>query len=253
MSGIKTAIVLPDTQIPFEDERSLKAVEQFMSDNRFDYWIQVGDFLDYFTISKYNADKPGLIEGKTVLAEVEKGEQLLQRHIDIIKKNNKNAEFYLLEGNHEYRATAFTQRNPHLRGIIEPEVVLKLKDKGVKYIKSWSEDRMLTIGKANFIHGHYTNQHHAKKTVEAYDDNIFYGHVHDIQCFSKTKKGTDRTRVGQSLGCLCDYDQIYVKGSPTNWQQAFAIFEFLPNGYFTYNVIRIINHQFIYNGKVYKG
>jgi hypothetical protein len=44
-----------------------------------------------------------------------------------------------------------------------------------------------------------------------------------------------------------------MRGAPDKWQQAFAVFEFLPDGNFTYNVVRIFKHRFIYNGKVYEG
>ena len=96
---------------------------------------------------------------------------------------------YLLEGNHEHRAHHHLMKFPHLRGLIEPERVLGLWEKKIKYIPSWSTGQVLTIGKANFTHGDYTNMHHAKKMVEAYEDNIFYGHVHDVNSYNKTTKG----------------------------------------------------------------
>lgn len=245
--NIKSAIVIPDLQLPFADTRSLAAVEEYMADHKWDYYINLGDFLDYFCISRFNAEKPGILEGKTILEELKSGVRVFERHCSIIRKNNPNAKLIFLEGNHEYRATDFTHRFPHLRGIIEPVHVLPFKKWKAEYIPSWSLGKAYQIGKAYFTHGQYTNQHHAKKMVEAYEENIFYGHVHDCNSYNKTSKGTGRTKVGQAMGCLCEYpaDADYTKGWPKNWQQAFGVFYFFPSGHFTYNLIRIFDHRFI--------
>jgi len=251
---IKKAIVLTDLQIPFQDKASLKAVEKYMREHTWDFYINLGDFLDYFCISKFNKEKPGLVEGQTILKELEQGEIILERHRKIIRDKNPKALMYLLEGNHEFRAVDYGHRYPQLAGFIEAENVLKLEEKGVEYIRSWSEGKTLQIGKAYFIHGKYTNDGHAKKHVQAYEENIFYGHTHDCNSYNKTSKATGRTKVGQSLGCLCAYpkDVDYTKGGPTNWQQAFGVFHFLPNGHFNYYVVRIFNHSFISpEGKIY--
>lgn len=251
---IKKAIVLGDLQCPFQDNKSLMAVEKYMADNTWDYYINLGDHLDYFCISKYNDDKPGIVEGRTILDECKTGEKVLKRHVDIIKNNNSKAELYLLEGNHEYRAVDYTHRFPFFTGLIEPEVVLKLDEKRIKYLKCHSRGEVLTIGKANFIHGIYTNLHHAKKHVEAFEENIFYGHVHDCNSYNKTAKGTGKVKVGQALGCLCDYPKEvdYMRGRPSNWNQAVTTFYFYENGSFNYYVSRIIDNHFVApNGKYY--
>jgi len=83
---------------------------------------------------------------------------------------------------------------------------------------------------------------------------IFYGHTHDIQLYSKLRAGDDKTIVAQSLGCLCEYRQFYMKGFPNRWQQAFAEFYIREDGFFNYTVTMIFKHKFIGpNGKEYQG
>ena len=41
--------------------------------------------------------------------------------------------------------------------------------------------------------------------VMAYGVCIFYGHTHDVMEFPLVTWGDNRTLVGKSLGCLCDY------------------------------------------------
>ncbi len=254
--NIKKGIVITDLQAPFQDQLSLLAVERYMKDNKWDYYINLGDHLDYFSISRFNEGKPGLIGQQTILEECRAGERILRRHAAIIRGKNKAAKMYLIEGNHEHRATAYTQMFPHFQGLIEAPVVLGLKEKRIEYIKSWSEGKVLSIGKANFTHGEYTNTHHAKKMVEAYEDNIFYGHTHDCNAYNKTAKGTGKTKVGQALGCLCEYPigVDYTRGKAKNWQQAVSTFYFFEDGSFNYYISRIFDHRFVApDGKVYDG
>lgn len=253
MSKIKRAIVIPDMQVPYEDKRTMKAVEEFMATRKFDHYINLGDFMDFDCISHHNKSKLREIEGKRILDDYRRGNDILDRHQEIIRKKNPDAEFVLLEGNHEYRMERYLDENPQFVGMLEVENGLKLKERGFKYVRCYGEGKDYKLGKARFHHGLYCNDHHAKKHVQRWGDNIFYGHVHDVQSFSLVKRGDHSTIVGQSLGCLCEYRQSYIKGNPTNWQQAFAVFEFYPDGFFTYNVIRIFKHRFSYDGEIYEG
>jgi hypothetical protein len=104
---------------------------------------------------------------------------------------------------------------------------------------------MYTKGKANFGHGEYTTRDHARKHIESYGVNFFYGHTHDVQESPKVFHGDNNTVVAQSFGCLCDYAQSYLRGRPTKWQQAFGEFYFRPDGFFNYTVTKIFDHAFV--------
>jgi predicted phosphodiesterase len=245
---IKKALVIPDVQAPFADFFSIQAVEKYMKDHTWDYLIYLGDFLDYFTISRFNEGSPGTIEGRTIMKELEVGKKIFERQIEIVRSKNPKCEVIYLEGNHERRAYDWTARNPHLRGLIEPENALQFEKNKVKYVRSWSESEIFNIGKAYFSHGRYTNQHHAKKMVENFEENIFYGHTHDCNSFNKTSAATGKTKVGQSMGCLCLYpkDVDYTKGAPKNWQQSFGVFHFYGTaGHFNYYLVRLFDSSFV--------
>lgn len=249
------AIVIPDPQTPYEDAIAMSIVERYMDDHKWDYLIYLGDFLDYFTISKFNDGKPGAIEGRTIMKELAHGKRVLERQIAIVRKKNPKCRVIFIEGNHENRAYQWVDKFPHLKGIIEPENFLEFKKNKVEYIRAWSEGETFNVGKAYFTHGNYTNIHHAKKMVEAYEENIFYGHTHDCNSYNKTAKGTGKTKVGQSMGCLCAYpkDVDYTKGGAKNWQLAFGVFHFFPSGHFNYYMPRIFDDKFVSpEGQIYE-
>lgn len=249
---IKSAIVLPDIHFPYQDNKSLRAVEKYIGEQKdLSYLILLGDLVDLSCISDHNIGNLRAIENKKIFNEYTLAENFLA---NLRKICGESCKIYLLQGNHEYRAERYINKHPQLRGLIEPEICLKLKEKGITWVKSWEKGTVLKIGKACFIHGLYTTDSHAKKHVENYGENIFYGHSHNFACYSKTTKGDNKTRVGQSLGCLCRYDLSYLHGHPNKWQQGFAKFYFRDNGFFNYYPVMIFNGSFVSpEGKVYTG
>lgn len=200
-------IVLPDLQVPYQDEKSLKAVEKYIADNVWDEYINLGDYIDFDSISFFSRGKPRQTEAKRIISDYDEANKILDRHQNIILKKNPSAKFTLLEGNHEHRVERYLDEYPQLEGMIEVENGLNLKKRKINWVRCYDKGNLYKIGKACFHHGKYITQMHSKKMVEYYGINIFYGHTHDVQSFSKVNYGKNETLVGQSLGCLCRYDQ----------------------------------------------
>lgn len=246
----KQVLVIPDLQIPYQDNRSLAAVHAFMKDHVWDEIVCLGDFLDFNSISSHSKTDLLALTSSTLDEDYAEGNKVL----DTWQEAAPNAKITLIEGNHEYRVQNFLKAIPQLRGKIEVPYGLKLKERGIGWVPFWSDNRCTyDIGKATFIHGKSTNCFHSKAMAYMYGRNIFYGHTHDIQGYSVQTAGNDNTYVGQSLGCLCDYQQGYMRGGPSKWQQCFAVFNFFDDGNFTYNVVRIFKNRFFYQGKTYQG
>ncbi len=244
-----SALVIPDLQVPYHDEASLRAVEGVMKDYKWDEIIQIGDFMDFDCISSYNIGHLKTISGKTLKKDYDAGNKILDRWAKLAPKS----KITILEGNHDERIARYIDANPQLAGTVDVPESLHFERRGINWVPFWSKGEHYKVGNAHFIHGLYTNEHHAKKHVSRWGVNLFYGHTHDVQCFPLVLQGEDKTIVGQSLGCLCRYDQAYIQGKPTNWQQAFATFHFFGDGFFTYHVTRVFKHRFWYGGKVYQG
>ncbi len=244
-------VYLPDVHVPFEDRFTLAAVEQYLSDIQPNEIIIGGDFMDLNCISSHNKENLRAVEKTTLDKDFIYGNKVLDRW----QKKFRGARWTYLEGNHEYRLNRYVDANPRLEGILDNPRLLRLKDRGITWIPSWSKGKTYTIGKATFLHGESVSDLHAKGMVSAYGDNVFYGHTHDIQSYSKKTKGDHKTRIGQSLGCLCSYEQAYMRGTTSRWQQGFGVFHFMPDGFFNHYVVSVFKHRFIspegwvYNGK----
>lgn len=251
----KTGIVLPDIHVPKHDAETLAAVEAYIADERWDYYINLGDFMDWPFLHFKTKEKLREVEGERIVAHYDEGAEILDRHQKACRNKNKTCEMVLLEGNHDVRIENLIDANPPLEGIMEPERVLEFSKRRIKYVRSWSKNELFNVGNAFFHHGLYTNKYHAAKMASVFDVPIFYGHLHDTQEYSEIKQGEDKTIAAQSMGCLCKYEQGYLRGRPTRWQQAFGVFWFFPDGYFQHALVKIFKHKFVgpTNGKLYDG
>jgi hypothetical protein len=228
---------------------------KYMADHKWDGLINIGDFMDFNCISSHNKENLRSVEGSRILKDYDHANAILDQHQRILRANNKKARYILLEGNHEYRMTRYIDALPQMEGMMEVDTNLHLEARGITWIPNWSKGTLFTKGNANFSHGLYTNQYHAAKMVNQFGVNVFYGHTHDVMSFPKSIKGTSKRIVGQSLGHLCQENLMgYMRGRPSNWQQAVTTFYFFPNGFFTYYVSLIFNHKFAApDGTVYDG
>jgi hypothetical protein len=253
MRGYRLAIVLPDIQSPHEDVATLGAVESYMADERWDYYVNLGDFLDFNCISRWTADLPRRKLGETIAKDYEHANHILDRHVSVVRQKNRKCEMALIQGNHDFRIEQHIDRFPELEGVMEVPRMLRLKERDIRWVPFWEKGTVYRIGKATFIHGRYTNKYHAAKHAMSYGTPVFYGHEHTIQVYTETLLGKDKTIQAASLGCLCDYDQKYMRGAPSNWMQAFGVFWFFPDGFFQWVVVPIFKHRFVgpTTGRVY--
>jgi len=192
-------------------------------------------------ISSHNEKNLRAISQQTIQKDYDSGKKVL----DQIQTASGGALVTLLEGNHEFRVEKYIDSNPQTEGLLEVENGLELKPRGIQWVRNWSKGEIYKIGKCSFVHGLYVNEHHAKRHAVAYGGNVMYGHTHDVQTYSLVRVGEHDTIVAQSNGCLCKYDQLYMHGNPSKWQQAFTHMHFWPNGEFQYSVVRIFGGKFI--------
>ena len=246
-------IILPDLQIPYEDKRSLAAVEAYMAAHRWDGWLQLGDFLDFNELSSYVKGRPGAVR-EDVARTFEAGRAILVRHARILRTRNVGARMVLLQGNHDYRAVAYAEENPGLREHLDVPRNLGLDDLGIEWVPSWEKGKLFKLGNAYFTHGLLTGKYAAARMVDHFGVCIYFGHTHDVSFHPKVRHGDDKTLEGGSLGCLCNYSQRYMRGAPHNWQQAVTTFFLRPNGNYNLFVARIFNHKFVGpDGVLYEG
>lgn len=245
---IQKTVLLPDIHYPNYDQKVMDAVDEFIIDYDPDEIVYMGDQVSLDCISGWNKHKPLLKEGKRLLKEYEGfNENVLITHENITRPDIRRTFMF---GNHEQRIQWHIQSNPELEGFIEIEKFLKLEERGYNIIRF---NEIYKIGYLNIIHGFYWNKYHATKTLEAFEGNVVYSHVHNPQMYAKVSP-IDRNgyHTATCLGCLCNISPDYKKGAPNFWINGFGFVEHLPaTGQFTLYTPIIIDGGFMFNSRYY--
>lgn len=163
------------------------------------------------------------------------------------------SEILYLEGNHEGRLEKWcitqslrsARDSRFLLSQFAPEVLLRLKDRGVKYFKRSQCYDGLDIqgtirpgaGKACYVHeGGGTAQQMAKR----YGCNIVHGHVH--RSYSAVVRTAGAGVIGcWSDGCLSQRQPLWQHGNPTDWVNGYGLEFISPAGYFMHIQVNIVD------------
>lgn len=246
MKSVKRGLALWDLHYPEHSRSCLNIAVEFCKDFKPDVFILGGDQMDMDCISYYNRNRPKLLEGKRLKEEYDGFQRDVLDRFEMIL--GLNCDKYFLIGNHEYRVERYLESNPQHEGFIEPEVNL--------HLSSWSVipfNESISVGKMNFIHGIYWNKYHSYKHVNVYEDNIFYGHVHNNQVFTKTTPLLNLPKQAVGVGCMCNKNPSYKRNMPNDWVNQFLFWYMFPDGSFTYYTPTVVNNRVVINDKIYLG
>ena len=99
-------VVLPDIHVPNHDVSSVNAVLRFIKFYKPHIFIQLGDFCDWDSVSKYEANKESDIN--TIEYEIKESNKLLDTIESYLPRGCRKV---MLGGNHEDRYTKFLVNN----------------------------------------------------------------------------------------------------------------------------------------------
>lgn len=250
-TGVYRLVVQSDTHVPFHDPLALTAFKKFCDWYKPHGLINIGDFWEAEAVSHWPAKGYG---PRRVVEEAKPCRTELDEIDAAVGSQCKWKRFFI--GNHEdWLDQYMIARAPELMGGLEEfdmEITVKkllgLKERGYRMVPI---NEILQVGHAHFIHGYFTNQHHAKKHLDVFGCNIYYGHTHDVQ--STTNVTVDGLLQASSLGCLRDLGAEFLKGKPNKWVHSFGIFEFQRNGTYTFTSPIMIDRRFSYAGILFDG
>ena len=239
---IRTAIITPDKHFPQEDKRAVDVVCQAIRKVQPSIYVDLGDTGEwsYFSTHYWRGRFAKPLEDLIPL--LDKDVKAVNKGMDKIDKALNDVgceERHFVQGNHEVWLDNFVTKYPYLEHY-ETQNALRLEQRGYQF-HPYFRKKLLKIGKLNFAHGHRTGMHHAKAHLMMYGESVMYGHTHDLQRHTHTSLGG--TISAWSLGCLknIEEDEDWLRGNLTNWNHAFAIVHFFPNGNYVVQVVEIIN------------
>lgn len=244
---MKIGIAVFDLHAPEHVKPLWKNILKLCADAKPDVFIFGGDNMDMQELSHWIHGRGDMrtLEGKRIKQEYQNFQRDILDPLEKVLK--KSCEKHYMFGNHEDWAELAINQNPQGEGYWEVQNNLDLsKWKVYKY------GEIVKVGKMHFIHGTYTNDSHAKKHVTTYERNIFYGHLHDFQTYTKITPVDNDPHMGMSIPCACHLNPDYMRNKPNRWLNGFLIFEINDDGTFQAHPIISTDGSFSYAGKNYK-
>ena len=274
----RTAVILPDLQIPFSDESAVSVALQIVRDSKPDKIILLGDALDLSAWGKY-IQQP---EWATATQEA-----VIQLHklLATLRKMSPSAEIVVMAGNHEARMANNLKSNamvayglkradkPDGWPVMSVPYLCAFDQLDVEYIDGYPANRYWINERLQVRHGHLVRSNGSTARAVSDDERVstIFGHVHRIETQYKTVNVFDggRTNFAHTPGCLCRIDgQVpSVKGGMNqrtnvhvrnyeNWQQGLSVVNY-HDGDNAFNLEQVYintfqNYETMYRGKTYR-
>jgi predicted phosphodiesterase len=222
-------VILPDTQLPFESRRELRAVLSFIGETQPDQVIHIGDVMDYPTPSRWSK------------GSAEEFSKVLKKHNEHAKRNllGPLREVYdgwvgFHEGNHDLRARAYLSR--YAPALAEFEDAFSIKELldfdgfGIEMLPDFHDVAPGWIT----THGHMGKMSlsqiagcTALNAAKKFGKSVVCGHTHRAGLLSYTfgYGGKEvKTVTGMEVGHLMNMrDAAYLQNATGNWQMAFGM------------------------------
>lgn len=246
---IQTGLILPDVHRSVVQMGFWKALLKLKADVKPDFTVLLGDFEDFQSVSRHVEDFDRPSHEKS-LAWVAKGLDELEAAEDV----------YYMEGNHEDGINRYLTANaPSMRGLLQLPKWLAEEHPYVKWVP---QEKVLSIGKLDLLHGHqfmgggFSNavgKYHARTAVELYGRPghlVMYGHTHRPSSFEASNHWGTMRAVG--LGCVRTIppDVKWLKGRPAGWANEAALV-FTGPSFVEHHILRYLNGHVVFQGKVY--
>lgn len=226
---MKTTLLVPDLQMPYDDPIALKKLIAVASDVKPDQIVQIGDLIDQPQVSRWTKGTAGeyvdTLEGHI--------QDVKDRFFGPMREAAPEAKFTWVSGNHDERIHDFIKKYAYpLKSLsaLSLESLFNLDAYGVEYVKG--PVRIATNTYA--IHGHESGGYCASqsawdaKFAKRYgsDKNFVFGHTHSPFLITRAfgYRGKVSPRWTMNIGSLMDpVAATYVADGSVSWTPSFAL------------------------------
>lgn len=275
----KKAVVLPDLQIPYHDEKAIEVALKLLRDVKPDKVIFLGDLLDLESFSSFT----NIPLAKEFATSTQGAIDYAHTLLETVRRMLPRAEIVVLEGNHDVRLSTATVKNnmaafglrkanqPESWPVVSVPFLCSFDDLDIEYVSGYPANRYWINENLQVVHGNKVRSAGSTARLVSDDERVttIFGHVHRLESQYKTHhtyRG-GRTNAAHSIGCLCRLDGavpsrnrgVDLRGKPVenfeNWQQGLAVIDYYDgNAPFTISPLFINtfnNYQMVYNGRTY--
>ena len=201
------------------------ALGKFAREVKPDNIVFIGDFLSLNCLSAWDKDKRKRMEGARYAAELEAGNEALDR----IGKLPPKCRKIFIEGNHEDRLTRYLDTDPVFHGMVDVCKDLDLDARGMEWVPYKSD--VLLMGTSfthcpiNGVGKAIANPTVAQKALRLYSNSVVFGHTHTLDHAAEHRHGSPHLQQALSVGCFFEHVDDYAKGSLTNYWRGLVVLD----------------------------
>ena len=256
MPKIKVACAVYDLHYPKVDKPTVRALFEYLEDNKPEVFIFGGDQFHFDCISHHTKHTPIFRTRRAYMNDIQGFERDILTPLERVLP--KGCEKVWIIGNHEDWEQDLINEQPELEDAIGHVNLLRLKERGWTIVPL---GHAYKLGKLYVVHGEVLsgvgNQaglYPARKAVELYAGNVLAGHTHAPQTFTKVSPVDHRNKWQGIISPIAgDVNPEYLRNRPTAWVNGFNRIEVMENGQYNYYPLLVINGKFSFGGKVYGG
>lgn len=277
-SDARRAVILPDLQIPFQDEKAVEVALKIVRDVKPDKIVLLGDMLDLSAWSKYTQKPEWALQTQDAIVYAHK-------LLATLRMMCPSAEIVVLAGNHDARmenqmlqnlqAAYRLKRADQLDGypVMSVPYLCAFDQLDIEYIPGYPANRYWINDRLQARHGSISRNGASTAKAISNDERVstIFGHIHKLETHYQTKQVREggRTNAAFSPGCLCKIDGS-VPGTNTgydtrtnqalenyaNWQHGLMVVDYEDGDSAFYPQQIFINtfndYEARYNGKTYR-
>lgn len=253
----KRIVIIPDTQLPFDDRKALKALIRFIGDYQPDEVIHIGDVMDYPTPARWSKGSAEEFAQRMV----EDNEQAKRRLLAPLRAVY-DGPIGFHEGNHDLRPREYLSKYaPALAQFSDQFHIENLLDFDGFGITLLPEFNKVAPGWIT-THGHRGQislsrfaGHTALNGARKFGSSMIMGHTHRLGVSHHTEGyGGDVKRIltGVEVGHLMNQKLAhYLKGGTGNWQMGFGKLE-IDGQYVNAAAVPIHRGKFTVDGRTWE-
>lgn len=264
----RSIVCVSDQHAPFHDVRLHELFQQWLSENRPDEGLLIGDTIDLPNVSRHPAEPD---HAATTQECVDAGGQLIYDY----RKASTETVWTKLDGNHEERlrravinqlgdlyglAPARIPELPDHPPIFETSSLLRLEELGVKHHRgkgSYDHSQVQLSPYLAARHGWVARKNSgasAHTTLDHLGHSVIVGHTHRLGRVHQTKfsiDGKPKIITAVETGCMCRIEEGLGYAVNPDWQNGFAVATVWPNGFFSLDLATYVDGALIYRDQLY--
>lgn len=225
----KRLVILPDTQLPYDAQKALKAVIQFIGDVQPDEVVHIGDVLDLPQPSRWTKGTRAEFEG-SIYEDADIAKRRLLEPLRAVYDGPVGFH----EGNHDERARTYLEKYaPALHqanGPFNMENLLDFDGFGIELLPEFYDIApgwLSTHGHRGMISLSQIAGQTATNAAKKFGKSVVMGHTHRLAIGSYSSGYAGRVTKelhGMEVGHLMDMRKAaYLKGGAGNWQLGFGL------------------------------